>query len=68
MSHQPSAAAAASPRWVRPSKAPIPRSTIYRLQSDPTFPRIFKVSARVSLINLDELDVWIASQRQGGKA
>lgn len=41
----------------------VSKKTIYALQSDPRFPRIFKVCGRKSAILAHELDAWLADRR-----
>lgn len=41
----------------------ISKKTVYTLHRvDPTFPRIFKLSAKKSVILVDELDTWVRAR------
>lgn len=43
----------------------VTKKTIYAWQKDDTFPRVFRLSAKKSVIDADELDAWVAARRAG---
>lgn len=59
----------AVPRFARPSEAAaycrFSKNTLWRLiANDPTFPRPLKAGQRVTLIDLNEVDAWLAKNRR----
>jgi predicted DNA-binding transcriptional regulator AlpA len=46
---------------------PFSQSTAWRLiKNDPTFPKPFALSLRVSVVDADAVDAWLDTKRQGG--
>lgn len=46
---------------------PFSQATAWRLiKNDPTFPRPFSLSARVSVVDAEAVDAWLESKRDDG--
>lgn len=53
----------------RPGYLPFSQATAWRaIDNDPTFPKPFALSARVTVVDADALDSWLETKRRGGHA